>query len=160
RPSTTARAALRGHFHINKVPGTSTSPLTPWMFNPTSTTLPTRSRGLLRSKIKKISSKNIGTFNSLSGRDARESGSLDSHEYVMKIVPTTMRASGEPSYWPISTHMPIGATFLLDMEDGSCRHLDPSSIDHFLTTVCAIVEEHSQWLGSLIPAHYSLHRTL
>ncbi len=41
------------------------------------------------SKIKKISSKGIGSFNSLGGRDKTDSSGLESHEYVMKIVPTT-----------------------------------------------------------------------
>ena len=41
------------------------------------------------SKIKKISSKGIGSFNSLGGRDKLDSSGLESHEYVMKIVPTT-----------------------------------------------------------------------
>jgi hypothetical protein len=41
------------------------------------------------SKIKKISAKGIGSFNSLGGRDKLDSSGLESHEYVMKIVPTT-----------------------------------------------------------------------
>ena len=41
------------------------------------------------SKIRKISSKGIGSFNSLGGRDKLDSSGLESHEYVMKIVPTT-----------------------------------------------------------------------
>ena len=41
------------------------------------------------SKIKKISEKNIGSFNSLGGREKTDGNGLESHEYVMKIVPTT-----------------------------------------------------------------------
>ena len=40
-------------------------------------------------KIKKISQKNVGQFNSLGGREKTDSNGLESHEYVMKIVPTT-----------------------------------------------------------------------
>merc|ERR1711997_285620 len=41
------------------------------------------------SKIKKISSKGIGSFNSLGDREKLDSNGLESYEYVMKIVPTT-----------------------------------------------------------------------
>ena len=41
------------------------------------------------SKIRKISQKGIGSFNSLAGRAKLESNGLESHEYIMKIVPTT-----------------------------------------------------------------------
>ena len=41
------------------------------------------------SKIRKISQKGIGTFNSLGGREKLDGNGLESHEYVMKIVPTT-----------------------------------------------------------------------
>ena len=41
------------------------------------------------SKIKKISQKGIGSFNALSERQRLDSSGLESHEYVMKIVPTT-----------------------------------------------------------------------
>jgi hypothetical protein len=38
---------------------------------------------------RKISQKGIGSFNSLGDRDATGGHALESHEYVMKIVPTT-----------------------------------------------------------------------
>ena len=41
------------------------------------------------SKIRKISQKGVGTFNSLGGREKMDANGLESHEYVMKIVPTT-----------------------------------------------------------------------
>ena len=46
------------------------------------------------SKIKKISEKNIGSFNALGGREKVETNGLESHEYVMKIVPTTYEDLG------------------------------------------------------------------
>ena len=41
------------------------------------------------SKIRKISQKGIGSFNSLAGAKKLESNGLESHEYIKKIVPTT-----------------------------------------------------------------------
>ncbi len=41
------------------------------------------------SRIRKISQKNVGSFNALSGREKIDSNGLESYEYVMKIVPTT-----------------------------------------------------------------------
>ncbi len=41
------------------------------------------------SRIRKISEKNVGSFNALSGRETTDSSELESYEYVMKIVPTT-----------------------------------------------------------------------
>ena len=42
------------------------------------------------SKIRKISSKNIrSSFNPLKGRNKLDGSNLESHEYVMRIVPTT-----------------------------------------------------------------------
>ena len=45
------------------------------------------------SKIRKISAKNIrSSFNPLGGRSRMDGNSLESHEYIMRIVPTTYEA--------------------------------------------------------------------
>ena len=41
------------------------------------------------SKIRKISQKGVGSFNSLGDREKTDSNGMESHEYVMKIVPTS-----------------------------------------------------------------------
>ena len=50
------------------------------------------------SKIKKISQKGIGSFNALSERQRLDSSGLESHEYVMKIVPTTYVGKSQYKY--------------------------------------------------------------
>jgi len=101
------------------------------------------------SKIKKISSKGIGSFNSLGGREKTDSNGLESYEYVMKIVPTTYEdISGNsliayqytyafrsyfrgrvPALWFRYDLNPIAVKY----------HETRPPIYHFLTTVCAIV---------------------
>ncbi len=106
------------------------------------------------SKIKKISEKNIGAFNALGGREKTDGNGLESHEYVMKIVPTTYEDLGGtqltayqytyayrsyisfghggrvvPAIWFRYDLNPITVTY----------HERRPPLYHFLTTVCAIV---------------------
>lgn len=101
------------------------------------------------SKIKKISSKGIGSFNSLGDREKLDSNGLESYEYVMKIVPT--------SYEDISGNTLIAYQytyafrsyfrgrvpalwFRYDMNPIAVKyHETRPPLYHFLTTVCAIV---------------------
>lgn len=101
------------------------------------------------SKIKKISSKGIGSFNSLGDREKLDSNGLESYEYVMKIVPTTYEDMGGntliayqytyafrsyvrgrvPALWFRYDLNPIAVKY----------HETRPPLYHFLTTVCAIV---------------------
>eukprot|EP00096_Caligus_rogercresseyi_P009569 TRINITY_DN326_c0_g1_i4.p1 TRINITY_DN326_c0_g1~~TRINITY_DN326_c0_g1_i4.p1 ORF type:complete len:291 (-),score=99.04 TRINITY_DN326_c0_g1_i4:457-1329(-) len=150
-----AGCLFEAHFHINKVPGnfhvsTHSVDVQPDEYN-FAHEIHEVSFG---SKIKKISSKNIGTFNSLSGRDARESGSLDSHEYVMKIVPTTYESIGGTKLlayqytYAYRSYVSLGhggrvvpaIWFRYDLNPITVKyHETRPPIYHFLTTVCAIV---------------------
>lgn len=101
------------------------------------------------SKIRKISSKGIGSFNSLGDREKLDSNGLESYEYVMKIVPTTYEDIGGntliayqytyafrsyvrgrvPALWFRYDLNPIAVKY----------HETRPPLYHFLTTVCAIV---------------------
>jgi len=102
------------------------------------------------SKIKKISSKGIGSFNSLGGREKLDSNGMESYEYLMKIVPTTYEEhSGNAlvayQYTYAFRSYIKGRTvpaiwFRYDLNPITVKyHEKRPPMYHFLTTVCAIV---------------------
>eukprot|EP00094_Tigriopus_californicus_P009463 TCALIF_09126-PA protein Name:"Similar to ergic1 Endoplasmic reticulum-Golgi intermediate compartment protein 1 (Danio rerio)" AED:0.36 eAED:0.37 QI:0/-1/0/1/-1/1/1/0/174 len=106
------------------------------------------------SKIRKISAKGIGTFNSLGGREKLDSTGLESHEYVMKIVPTTYEDLGGNRLvayqytYAYRSYMSFGhggrvipaIWFRYDLNPITVKyHEKRPPLYHFLTTVCAIV---------------------
>jgi len=104
------------------------------------------------SKIRKISQKGIGSFNSLAGRAKLESNGLESHEYIMKIVPTTYEELGGTkliayqytyayrSYGGRGGRAVPAVWFKYDLNPITVKyHETRPPIYHFLTTVCAIV---------------------
>lgn len=106
------------------------------------------------SKIRKISSKGIGSFNSLGGRDKLDSSGLESHEYVMKIVPTTyedLHGTKLVAYqytYAYRSYISFGhggrvipaLWFRYDLNPITVKyHETRPPLYHFLTTVCAIV---------------------
>ncbi len=106
------------------------------------------------SKIKKISQKGIGTFNSLGGRSKPDSSGLESHEYVMKIVPTTYEDLGGTKMvayqytYAYRSYISFGhggrvvpaIWFRYDLNPITVKyHETRPPLYHFLTTVCAIV---------------------
>ena len=105
------------------------------------------------SKIKKISAKGVGSFNSLSGREI-ESDRLDSYEYVMKIVPTTYEDIDGTTLvayqytYAFRSYMPYGhggrivpaIWFKYDLNPITVKyHETRPPMYHFMTTICAIV---------------------
>ena len=106
------------------------------------------------SKIRKISQKGIGSFNSLAGRERLDSSGLESHEYVMKIVPTTYEDLGGSKLiayqytYAYRSYISFGhggrvvpaLWFRYDLNPITVKyHETRPPIYHFLTTVCAIV---------------------
>ena len=106
------------------------------------------------SKIKKISQKGIGSFNSLSDRSKLDSNGLESHEYVMKIVPTTyqdLQGGKLIAYqytYAYRSYVSFGhggrvvpaLWFRYDLNPIAVKyHETRPPLYHFLTTVCAIV---------------------
>jgi len=107
------------------------------------------------SKIRKISSKNIrSSFNPLGGRSRTDGNSLESHEYIMRIVPTTyeeVNGNKLVAYqytYAYRSHISFGhggrvipaLWFRYDLNPITVRyHEDRPPLYHFLTTVCAIV---------------------
>merc|ERR1719384_1586629 len=141
---------FEARFHINKVPGnfhvsTHSVDVQPDAYD-FSHEIHEISFG---SKIRKISQKGIGSFNSLGDREKLDSNGLESYEYVMKIVPTTYEdISGNtliayqytyafrsyfrgrvPALWFRYDLNPITVKY----------HETRPPLYHFLTTVCAIV---------------------
>jgi len=106
------------------------------------------------SKIRKISAKGIGSFNSLKGREKLDSNGLESYEYVMKIVPTTYEDLGGNALvayqytYAFRSYVSFGhggrvvpaIWFRYDLNPITVKyHETRPPIYHFLTTVCAIV---------------------
>jgi len=106
------------------------------------------------SKIKKISAKGIGSFNSLGGRNKLDSSGLESHEYVMKIVPTTyedlhgVKLVAYQYTYAYRSYISFGhggrvipaLWFRYDLNPITVKyHETRPPLYHFLTTVCAIV---------------------
>jgi len=107
------------------------------------------------SKIKKISSKNIkSSFNPLGGRANLDGHGLESHEYIMRVVPTTYEEVGGNKLvayqytYAYRSHISFGhggrvipaLWFRYDLNPITVRyHEDRPPLYHFLTTVCAIV---------------------
>jgi len=101
------------------------------------------------SKIKKISSKGIGSFNSLGDREKLDSNGLESYGYVMKIVPTsyedisgnTLQAYQYTYAFRSYVRGRVPALwFRYDMNPIAVKyHETRPPLYHFLTTVCAIV---------------------
>jgi len=106
------------------------------------------------SKIKKISAKGIGSFNSLGGREKLDSNGLESYDYVMKIVPTTYEDLGGTALiayqytYAFRSYVSFGhggrvvpaIWFKYDLNPITVKyHETRPPMYHFLTTVCAIV---------------------
>jgi len=107
------------------------------------------------SKIRKISSKNFrSSFNPLSGRSKVDGHNLESHEYIMRIVPTTYEDLSENKLvayqytYAYRSHISFGhggrvipaLWFRYDLNPITVRyHETRPPLYHFLTTVCAIV---------------------
>jgi len=107
------------------------------------------------SKIRKISSKNIrSSFNPLKGRNKVDGSNLESHEYVMRIVPTTYEdiSGGKLTAYQYTyayrSHISFGhggrvipaLWFKYDLNPITVRyHESRPPLYHFLTTICAIV---------------------
>jgi len=107
------------------------------------------------SKIRKISSKmERANFNPLKGREKTDGNSLESHEYVMRVVPTTyedIKSNKLVAYqytYAYRSHISFGhggrvipaLWFRYDLNPITVRyHETRPPLYHFLTTVCAIV---------------------
>lgn len=107
------------------------------------------------SKIKKISAKNFkSSFNPLKDRSKLDANNLESHEYVMKIVPTTYEELSGPKLtayqytYAYRSHISFGhggrvvpaLWFRYDLNPITVRyHEERPPLYHFLTTICAIV---------------------
>jgi len=107
------------------------------------------------SKIRKISSKmERASFNPLSGRSRTDGNKLESHEYIMRVVPTTyedIAGSKLVAYqytYAYRSHISFGhggrvipaLWFRYDLNPITVRyHETRPPIYHFLTTICAIV---------------------
>jgi len=107
------------------------------------------------SKIKKISGKlQESSFNPLQGNERTDGNALESHEYVMRIVPTTYEDIGGTKLvayqytYAYRSHISFGhggrvipaLWFRYDLNPITVRyHEDRPPLYHFLTTVCAIV---------------------
>ncbi|XP_023326552.1 endoplasmic reticulum-Golgi intermediate compartment protein 1 [Eurytemora carolleeae] len=107
------------------------------------------------SKIRKISAKNIrSSFNPLGGRSRLDGNSLESHEYIMRIVPTTyedlngFKLTAFQYTYAYRSHISFGhggrvipaLWFRYDLNPITVRyHEDRPPLYHFLTTICAIV---------------------
>jgi hypothetical protein len=107
------------------------------------------------SKIKKISGKmDKSSFNPLKGRNRLDGNNLESHEYVMRIVPTTYEdiSGGKLMAYQYTyayrSHISFGhggrvipaLWFRYDLNPITVRyHEDRPPLYHFLTTICAIV---------------------
>jgi len=107
------------------------------------------------SKIKKISSKNFrSSFNPLGGRSKVDGHNLESHEYIMRIVPTTYEELNQNKLvayqytYAYRSHISFGhggrvipaLWFRYDLNPITVRyHETRPPLYHFLTTVCAIV---------------------
>jgi len=106
------------------------------------------------SKIKAISAKGIGTFNSLGGAERLEGHGLESHEYVMKIVPTTYEDLGGSKIvayqytYAYRSYVAFGhggkvipaVWFRYDLNPITVKyHETRPPLYHFMTTICAIV---------------------
>lgn len=107
------------------------------------------------SKIKKISRKNFrSSFNPLKERSKLDGSNLESHEYIMKIVPTTYEDLGGTMLvayqytYAYRSHISFGhggrvvpaLWFRYDLNPLTVRyHETRPPFYHFLTTVCAIV---------------------
>lgn len=102
------------------------------------------------SRIRKISAKGIGSFNSLGGREADGTGE-ETFEYLMKIVPTSytdISGSTLIAYQYTFVHRNFGSMnfrvpavwFKYDLNPITVKyHETRPPLYHFLTTVCAIV---------------------
>lgn len=107
------------------------------------------------SKIRKISSKmDRASFNPLAGRSRLDGNSLESHEYIMRVVPTTYEDIGGNKLmayqytYAYRSHISFGhggrvipaLWFRYDLNPITVRyHETRPPLYHFLTTVCAIV---------------------
>jgi len=107
------------------------------------------------SKIRKISSKNIrSSFNPLKDRSRTDGNALESHEYIMRIVPTTYeevgggRLTAYQYTFAYRSHISFGhggrvipaLWFRFDLNPITVRyHEERPPLYHFLTTICAIV---------------------
>jgi hypothetical protein len=106
------------------------------------------------SKIRKISQKGVGTFNALQGREKTDGNGMESHEYIMKIVPTTYEDLGGTKLvayqytFAYRSYVSFGhggkaipaIWFRYDLNPITVKyHETRPPLYHFLTTVCAIV---------------------
>ncbi len=106
------------------------------------------------SRIKKIAAKGIGSFNALGGRQKLDSNGLESHEYVMKIVPTTYVDLAQTKLvayqytYAYRSYVSFGhggrvvpaIWFRYDLNPITVRyHETRPPLYHFVTTICAIV---------------------
>jgi hypothetical protein len=107
------------------------------------------------SKIRKISSKmDRASFNPLKNRSRLDGNSLESHEYIMRVVPTTYEDIGGSKLmayqytYAYRSHISFGhggrvipaLWFRYDLNPITVRyHETRPPLYHFLTTVCAIV---------------------
>lgn len=146
---------FEARFHINKVPGnfhvsTHSVDVQPSNYDFKHTI----HEVTFGSRIKRISSKNIGTFNSLKGRDKSDANGLESHEYHMKIVPTTYEDLSHTKLvayqytFAYRNYISMGhggrvipaIWFRYDLNPITVKyHETRPPLYHFLTTVCAIV---------------------
>jgi len=106
-------------------------------------------------KIRKISSKNFrSSFNPLGGRARLDAHNLETHEYIMRIVPTTYEETGGSKLvayqytYAYRSSISFGhggrvipaLWFRYDLNPITVRyHETRPPLYHFLTTVCAIV---------------------
>jgi hypothetical protein len=146
---------FEARFHINKVPGNFHVSTHSVDVQPDSYDFSHEVHEIsFGSKIKKISQKGIGSFNALSERQRLDSSGLESHEYVMKIVPTTYEDLGGTKLiayqytYAYRSYISFGhggrvvpaLWFRYDLNPITVKyHETRPPLYHFLTTVCAIV---------------------
>lgn len=146
---------FEARFHINKVPGNFHVSTHSVDVQPDSYDFSHEVHEIsFGSKIKKISQKGIGSFNALSERQRLDSSGLESHEYVMKIVPTTYVDLGGTKLiayqytYAYRSYISFGhggrvvpaLWFRYDLNPITVKyHETRPPLYHFLTTVCAIV---------------------
>lgn len=143
-------------FHINKIPGNFHLSTHSVDVQPDSYDFAHEINEIsFGSKIRKISSKNIrSSFNPLKDRSKVDGNSLESHEYVMRVVPTTYEDIGGTKLvayqytYAYRSHISFGhggrvipaLWFKYDLNPITVRyHETRPPLYHFLTTVCAIV---------------------
>jgi len=147
---------FEARFHINKIPGNFHLSTHSVDVQPDSYDFAHEIHEIsFGSKIRKISSKNIrSSFNPLKERSKLDGNSLESHEYVMRVVPTTYEDISGTKLISISVYIRLQESHLIwtcgrvipalwfkyDLNPITVRyHETRPPLYHFLTTVCAIV---------------------